>query len=74
MLTPLVVVDVVVHITGPLLGSSALAATSVLPLESISKLLQEESVLLDLGLELMELFQVRALRSCRGKVLVLCCR
>ena len=56
MLTPFVVVDVVVHVVGPLSGSSALAATSLLLLESVSKLLQEESILLDLGLELTELF------------------
>jgi len=56
LLTPFVIVDAVVHVVGPLSGSSALAATSMLLLESISKLLQEELVLLDLGLELTELF------------------
>ena len=56
MLTPFVVVDAVVDVAGPPSGSSAITMTSLLLLESVSKLLQEESVLFDLGLELTRLF------------------
>jgi len=55
LLTPFVVVDVVVDVVGPPPGSFAITATSLLLLESVSKLLQQESVLLDLCLELTEL-------------------
>ena len=56
MLTPLVVVDAVVDVAGPPSGSSAIAVTLLLLFKSVSKLLQEESVLFHLGLELTELF------------------
>ena len=58
MLTPFIVIDVVVDITGPPSGSSTITVTSLLLLESVSKLLQKESVLFDLGLKLTELLQV----------------
>ena len=58
MLTPFVVVDVVVDIAGPPPGSSTITATSLLLLESVSKLLQQESVLVDFCLKLTELLQV----------------
>jgi len=56
LLTPFVVMDAVMHIAGPPSGSPAFAATSLLLFERVSKLLQKELVLLDLGLELTELF------------------
>ena len=56
MLTSFVVVDAVVDVAGPPSGSSTITVTSLLLLESISELLQKESVLFDLGLELTELF------------------
>ena len=74
MLTPFVVVDTVVDVTDPPPGSSAITATSLLLLESVSELLQKESVLVDLGLKLTELLQVRASKLSGGKVLVSCCR
>ena len=74
MLIPFVVVDAVVDVVGPQLGSSAITVTSLLLLESVSKLLQKESVLFDLGLKLMELLQVRAPKFFGGKVLVPRCR
>ena len=55
VLTPFVIVDAVVNVTGPPLGSSTITVTSLLPLESVSKLLQKEFVLFDLGLKLTEL-------------------
>ena len=55
LLTPFVVVDAVVDIVGPPPGSSAIIATLLLLLESVSELLQKESILLDLGLKLTEL-------------------
>ena len=58
----------------PPLGYSAITATSLLSLESVSELLQKESVLFNLGLELMELLQVKALKSLVGGVLVPRCR
>ena len=39
LLTPFVVMDAVMHIAGPLSGSSAFAATSLLLFERVSKLL-----------------------------------
>ena len=55
MIAPFVVVDAMVDIAGPPLGSSAVTMTLLLVLESVSKLLQKESILLDLGLKLTEL-------------------
>ena len=48
--------DAAVDIAGPPSGSSIIATTSLLLFESVSKLLQEELVLFDLGLKLTELF------------------
>ena len=48
--------DAVMYVEGPLSGSPAFAATSLFLFEGVSKLLQTELVLLDLGLELTELF------------------
>ena len=48
--------DAVMHIAGPSSGSPAFAVTSLFLFEGVSKLLQKELVLLDLGLELAELF------------------
>ena len=48
--------DAVMHIVGPSSGSSAFATTSLLLFKTVSKLLQKELVLFDLGLELVELF------------------
>ena len=48
--------DAVIHIAGPPSGSPAFAATSLFLFEGVSKLLQKELVLFDLGLELTELF------------------
>ena len=56
LLTPFVVMDAVMHITGPPSGSPAFAATSLFLFERVSKLLQKELVLFNLGLELTELF------------------
>ena len=55
LLTCFVVVDAAVHVVGPLPGPTAITVTLLLLLESVSKLLQEESVLFDLGLKFMEL-------------------
>ena len=44
-----------VDIVGPSPGSSTITVTLLLLLESVSELLQKESVLLDLGLKLTEL-------------------
>jgi len=46
----------VVHVVSPSPGSSAVTAALLLLLESASELLQKESILLDLGLKLAELF------------------
>ena len=51
---------------GPLPGSSAITAALLLLLESVSELLQKESILLDLGLKLSELLQVRASELSEG--------
>ena len=48
--------DAVMHVEGPPSGSPAFAVTSLFLFERVSKLLQKELVLLDLGLELTELF------------------
>ena len=45
-----------VHVMSPSPGSSAVTAALLLLLESASELLQKESILLDLGLKLVELF------------------
>ena len=55
LLTPFVIMDAVMHITGPPSGSTAFAAASLFLFERVSKLLQKELVLFDLGLELTEL-------------------
>ena len=73
-IVPLVVVDAMVHVMSPSPGSSAVTTALLLLLESASELLQKESILLDLGLKLAELFQVRALELSEGKVLVPCRR
>ena len=55
LLAPYIVVDVVVDVASPPLGCSAITVTSLLLLEGGSELLQEESILIDLGLKLTEL-------------------
>jgi len=55
LLTAFVVVDAAVDVEGPPPGPSAITATSLLLLESVLELLQQESVLVDLCLELTEL-------------------
>jgi len=55
LLAPFVVVDAVVDVASPPSGCSAITATSLLLLKSVSELLQKESVLFDLGLKLTEL-------------------
>ena len=62
-----------VHVASLSPGSSAVTAALLLLLESVSELLQKESILLDLGLKLTELLQVRASKLSEGKVLVPCC-
>ena len=62
-----------VHIAGPSPGSSAVTVALLLLLKSGSELLQKELILLNLGLKLMELFQVRSSKLSEGKVLVPCC-
>ena len=69
MLAPFVVVDAVVDIASPPSGCSAIIATPLLLLESVSELLQKESVLFDLGLKLTELLQVQASKFFMGQVL-----
>ncbi|XP_066384785.1 uncharacterized protein [Miscanthus floridulus] len=73
-IVPFVVVDAVVHVVGLPPGSSTVSVALLLLLESVSELLQKESILLDLGLKLTELLQVRASKLSEGKVLVPCCR
>jgi len=53
---PFVIVDAVVHVVSPSPGSFAITVALLLLLESVSELLQKESILLDLGLNLAELF------------------
>ena len=43
------------HVMGPLLGPTAITATLLLLLESVSELLLQESILVDFCLELTEL-------------------
>ena len=74
MLAPFIVVDAVVDVTSHPPGCSAITTTPLLSLEGVSELLQKESVLLDLGLELTELLQVKALKFLMGGVLVPRCR
>ena len=73
-IVPFVVVDAVVHVVSPSPGSSTATAALLLLLESASELLQKELILLNLGLKLTELFQVRASKLSEGKVLVPCYR
>ena len=61
------------YVASPPPGSSAVTAALLLLLESASELLQKEPILLDLGLKLVELFQVRAPELSEGKVLIPCC-
>ena len=63
-----------VHVAGPPPGSSTVTAALLLLLESVSELLQNESILLDLGLKLAELLQVQASKLSEGKVLIPCRR
>ena len=63
-----------VDVASPPSGSSTVTATLLLLLESVSELLQKESILLDLGLKLTELLQVWASKLSEGKVLVPCYR
>ena len=58
MLTCFVIVDAAVHVVGPLPGPTAITVTLLLLLESVSELLQQESILVDFCLELTELLQV----------------
>ena len=74
MIAPFVIVDAVVDVASPPPGSSAVTTALLLLLESVSELLQKESILLDLGLKLAELFQVRASELSEGKVFVPRCR
>ena len=55
LLAPFIVVDAAVDVASPSSGYSAITATSLLLLESVSELLQKESVLFNLGLKLMKL-------------------
>ena len=55
MIAPFVVVDAVVDVAGPPPGSFVVTTTLLLLLESVSELLQKESILLNLGLNLTEL-------------------
>ena len=55
LLTPLVVVNAAVYVMGPLSGSSVITATLLLLLESVSELLQQESILVDFCLKLTKL-------------------
>ena len=55
LLVPFIVVDAMVDVASPPPGCSAITATPLLSLESVSELLQKESVLFDLGLKLSEL-------------------
>ena len=55
LLTSFVVVDAAVYVVGPLPGPSAVTTALLLLLESVSELLQQESILVDFCLELTEL-------------------
>ena len=55
LLAPLIIVNAAVDVASPQPGRSTIAAPPLLLLEGGSELLQEESILLDLGLKLMEL-------------------
>ena len=63
----------VVHVASPSPGSSVVTVALLLLLESASELLQKELILLDLGLKLAELLQVRTSELSEGKVLTPCC-
>jgi len=58
LLTSFVIVDAAVHVVGLLPGPSAVTTALLLLLESVSELLQQESILVDFCLELTELLQV----------------
>jgi len=66
LLAPFIIDDAAVDVVSPLPGRSAITASPLLLLEGGSKLLQEESVLLDLGLKLTELLQVYASKLLGG--------
>jgi len=66
LLAPFVVVDAVVDVASPPPGCSAIIATPLLSLESVSELLQKESVLFNLGLKLTELLQVQGSKFLGG--------
>ena len=70
LLAPFIVVDAVVDVASHPPGYSAITVTPLLSLESVSELLQKESVLFDLGLKLTELLQVKASKFLEGGVLV----
>ena len=55
LLAPLIIANAAVDVVSPQPGRSAIAAPPLLLLEGGSELLQEESILLDLGLKLTEL-------------------
>jgi len=55
LLAPFIIVNAAVDVASPQPGRSAIAAPPLLLLEGGSELLQEESILLDLGLKLTEL-------------------
>jgi len=55
LLAPLIIINAAVDVASPQPGRSAIAAPLLLLLEGGSELLQEESILLDLGLKLTEL-------------------
>jgi len=55
LLVPFVIVDAAVDVASPPPGCSAITTTPLLLLESVSELLQKESILFDLGLKLTEL-------------------
>ena len=55
LLAPFIIVNAAVDVASPQPGRSAIAVPPLLLLEGGSELLQEESILLDLGLKLTEL-------------------
>ena len=55
LIVPFVVVDAAVDVASPPPGYSTITTTLLLSLESVSELLQKESVLFDHGLKLTEL-------------------
>ena len=73
LIVPFVIVDAAVDVVSPPPGCSAITVTPLLLLESVSELLQQESVLVDLCLELTELLQVQASEFLGGGVHIPCC-